>query len=274
MKRILITGASSGIGAATAVHLDRCGMEVFAAVRSPGDRPLASASGRLHAVTLDVADPDSIADAMATVSDQVGGAGLDGLVNNAGIGVPGPLEVLAADDLRQQLEVNVIGQVAVTQAALPLLRRAGGRIVFVGSVGGRLAAQFAGPYHASKFAIEAITDVWRQELEPEELAVVLIEPSAISTPIWEKAIERLDALISGSDPRLARYRDRLGDFRESLRSADEHGKAPEDVAKVIEEALTEERLDTRYVVGASGKLATALRPLIPDRLADKLAERT
>ena len=104
--------------------------------------------------------------------------------------------------------------------------------------------------------------------------MVLIEPSAISTPIWDKAVERLDAMLSGSDPRVTRYRDRLASFRESLRSADEHGKSPEDVAAKIEQALTEERPDTRYVVGASGKLATALRPLIPDRLADKLAERT
>ena len=146
--------------------------------------------------------------------------------------------------------------------------------MFVGSVGGRLAAQFAGPYHASKFAIEAIADVWRQELEPEELAVILVEPSAISTPIWDKAIERLDALISGSDPRLARYRDRL---RRLPGEPAQRGRARQGAGgrrEVIEEALTEENVDTRYVVGASGKLATALRPLIPDRLADKLAERT
>ena len=141
-------------------------------------------------------------------------------------------------------------------------------------MGGRLAAQFAGPYHASKFAIEAIADVWRQELEPEELAVVLIEPSAISTPIWDKAIERLDTMLSGSDRRLARYRERLAGFRESLQAADEHGKSPEDVAEAIEQALTEDKPDTRYVVGLAGKVATALRPLIPDRLADKLGERT
>src|SRR5215207_2507047 len=199
MKRILITGASSGIGAATALHLDGLGLEVFAAVREPGEAALASASGRLRQIALDVTDPASIAAAMATVSE--GAGGLDGLVNNAGIGVPGPLELLAPDELREQLEVNVVGQVAVTQAALPLLRTAGGRIVFVGSVGGRLATQFAGPYHASKFAIEAIADVWRQELEPEEIAVVLVEPSTISTPIWDKAIERLDSLLAGSDPR-------------------------------------------------------------------------
>jgi NAD(P)-dependent dehydrogenase (short-subunit alcohol dehydrogenase family) len=269
MQRILITGASTGIGAATALHLDRSGMEVFAAVRAAGDAP-ASASGRLRPLVMDVTDPASIAEAMSTLGE----GGLDGLVNNAGIGVPGPLELLPLDDLREQLEVNVVGQVAVTQAALPLLRKAGGRIVFVGSVGGRLAAQFAGPYHASKFAIEAIADVWRQELEPEALSVILVEPSAISTPIWDKAIERLDALLAHGDPRLARYRERLESFRDSLHSAGEHGKDPGDVAEAIEQALTEDSPDTRYVVGAAGKLATALRPLVPDRLADKLGERT
>jgi NAD(P)-dependent dehydrogenase (short-subunit alcohol dehydrogenase family) len=182
--------------------------------------------------------------------------------------------VVPIDELREQVEVNVLGQVAVTQAALPLLREASGRIVFVGSVGGRLASQFAGPYHASKFAIEAIADVWRQELDPEALSVILVEPSTISTPIWDKAIERIDALLSASDPRLARYRDRLEGVRDSLQSADEHGGSPGDVAETIAQALTEDDPDTRYVVGASGKLATALRPLIPDRLADKLAERT
>jgi NAD(P)-dependent dehydrogenase (short-subunit alcohol dehydrogenase family) len=150
------------------------------------------------------------------------GGGLDGLVNNAGIGVPGPLEGLAADDLREQLEVNVVGQVAVTQAALPLLRQAAGRIVFVGSVGGRLASQFAGPYHASKFAMQAIADVWRQELEPEEIAVVLVEPSTISTPIWDKATERLDSLLAGSDPRLGPL---SGAPRELPRQPPESGRA-------------------------------------------------
>jgi NAD(P)-dependent dehydrogenase (short-subunit alcohol dehydrogenase family) len=104
-----------------------------------------------------------------------------GWVNNAGVGFPGPLEVLALDDLRRQLEVNVIGQVATTQAMFPLVRQAGGRIVFIGSVGGILASHVAGAYHASKFAIEAVGDVWRQELEPEGIDVILIEPSAIST---------------------------------------------------------------------------------------------
>jgi NAD(P)-dependent dehydrogenase (short-subunit alcohol dehydrogenase family) len=255
---VLVTGASSGIGAATAQHLLAEGMTVYAGVEDEHDLVPSGA----RKVVLDVGSDASIARAFGEIER------LDAVVNNAGIGVPGPLEALPLDALRRQLEVNVVGQVAVTQAALPLIRRSGGRIVFVGSVGGILASQFAGAYHASKFAIEAIADVLRQELDPEDIPVILIEPSTISTPIWEKAIARLDALDVPE-----RYRERLQSFRESLRSADEHGKAPEDVAEVIAEALTDDEPDPRYVVGASGRIATALRPLIPDRLADKLAER-
>jgi NAD(P)-dependent dehydrogenase (short-subunit alcohol dehydrogenase family) len=274
MASYLVTGASSGIGAATALGLDADGHEVFAAVEPGSDTAgLATASERLSLLALDVTLPDSIAAAVDELAGRLAGRGLDGLVNNAGVGFPGPLELLALEDLRRQLEVNVIGQVAVTQAMLPLVRRAAGRIVFVGSVGGILASQFAGAYHASKFAIEAIGDVWRQELEPEGIEVILIEPSAISTPIWSKAIVYLDELLDSSSPRMARYRERLTAFRESLHSADEHGKAPEDVAEAIARALTAKKPNARYVVGVAGRFAAALRPLIPDRVADKLAER-
>jgi NAD(P)-dependent dehydrogenase (short-subunit alcohol dehydrogenase family) len=275
MASYLVTGASSGIGEATALRLDADGHEVFAAVEPGSDTAgLAAASDRLSILALDVTLPASIDAAVDEVTGRLAGRGLDGLVNNAGVGFPGPLELLALEDLRRQLDVNVIGQVAMTQAMLPLVRQAAGRIVFVGSVGGILASQFAGAYHASKFAIEAIGDVWRQELEPEGIEVILIEPSVISTPIWSKAIAYLDELRQSTSPRMNRYRERLTAFRESLHSADEHGKAPEDVADVIAQALTAKKPNARYVVGAAGKFAAALRPLIPDRVADKLAERT
>jgi NAD(P)-dependent dehydrogenase (short-subunit alcohol dehydrogenase family) len=272
---VLVTGASSGIGAATALRLDADGMQVFAGIEHEhdGSAALAGASERLRRITLDVTDDRSIQRAITEIRERAPG-GLHALINNAGVGVPGPLEILPLDALRRQLDVNVVGQVAVSQAALPLLRQAGGRLLFVGSIGGVLASQFGGAYHASKFAIEAIADVWRQELEPEDISVILIEPSAISTPIWEKAIERLDELEAAEPPELARYRERLQGFRESLHSADEHGKAPEDVAEVIAKALADKKPDTRYVVGAAGKLAAALKPLVPDRFADKLAEQT
>lgn len=275
MQNLVITGASSGIGAATALHLDQQGARVFAGVEHDGDgaAALAGASSRLRRITLDVSDDASIAAAFAEIERGLDGAGLDGVVNNAGIGYAGPLELIPRADLQHLLDVNVLGQVAVTQAALPLIRLGHGRVVFVGSIGGILASPFAGAYHASKFALEAIADVWRQELDPDGVPVILIEPSTIATPIWDKAIGYLDRLTATDDKRLKRYRERLASFRETLQSADEHGKAPEDVAEVIAEALTAKKPDTRYVVGADGKLATALRPLIPDRLADKLGER-
>src|SRR5215218_101789 len=222
-------------------------------------------------VPLDVTDA-----AFSAIDERLGGAGLDGLVDNAGIGVAGPLEVLPIERLRATFETNVIGQVAVTQAALPLLRRArdGARIVLVGSIGGRLAAQFGGAYHASKFALEAIADVWRQELEPDAIAVALVEPAAVATPIWDKAIAGIDDLLARDVPGIDRYRERLAAFRDSLRSADEHGMQPAKVAEIVAQALLEDKPDTRHVVGGAGRIATALRPLIPDRLAVRLAERT
>ena len=276
MGNVVITGASSGIGAATALALDQAGARVFAGVEREGDgaETLAGASARLKRVTLDVTSDDSIASAFEFIAREAGDTGLTGVVNNAGVGFPAPLEALPRDDLRRLLEINVIGQVAVTRAALPLLRRGiTGRVVFVGSIGGVLASQFAGSYHASKFALEAIADVWRQELDPEGIPVILIEPSTISTPIWDKAVAYLDALMASDSTRIARYGNRLRSFRETLESADEHGKDPFDVAEVIIEALNADKPDTRYVVGAGGRIATALRPLIPDRLADKLGER-
>ena len=178
MRSVLITGTSSGIGEATALRLDRAGMRVFAGVRNPadGEALTAKASDRLHPVQIDITDDASVAAAAEEIADVVGDDGLWGLVNNAGAGYPGPMETISIEDLRAQLEVNLVGHVRVTQALLPLLRAANGRLVFVGSVGGRIAFPFAGPYHMTKFAMEALADVWRQELHPDSIEVSLIEP--------------------------------------------------------------------------------------------------
>lgn len=273
MKSILISGASSGIGSATALHLDGLGMRVFAGVRDPadGEALAARASDRLHPLAFDVRDEDGITRAVSTIAETVGASGLDGLVNGAGEGYPGPLEIVPLDQIREQLEVNVIGQIAMTRAALPLLRPAHGRIVFIGSVGGRMALRFAGPYHASKYAIEAIGDCWRQELEPDGIAVSIVEPGPISTPIWSKGAERVDELLADRSPPVDRYRDALKAFRESLTSADEKGASPDKVAAVVEKALTAQRPSTRYPVGAAARFTTAVKPLVPDRLFDRIA---
>lgn len=275
MRNVLVTGTSSGIGEATALRLDEVGMRVFAGVRDPadGEALAAKASERLHPLRCDITDGSSVTQALQEVTDVVGDDGLWGLVNNAGAGYPGPLEAIAIDDLRAQLEVNLVGHVRVTQAFLPLVRAARGRLVFVGSIGGRIAFPFAGPYHMTKFAMEALADVWRQELHPDSIEVSLIEPGVMSTSIWSKAVDRVDALLASPDPVIDRYRERLGKFRSSLESGDEHGSSPADVAKSIERALTARRPATRYPVGLSARVVSQLAPVVPDRLLDVFARR-
>src|SRR4051794_39187352 len=179
MRSVLVTGASTGIGRATAMRLDSSGWRVFAGVRKQDDAESLRAEGseRLVPVILDVTDPEQIAAAAERIGAE-SDEGLQGLVNNAGVAVPGPLETIPLDDLRHQLEVNLVAYVAVTQALLPQIRRAAGRVVFLSSIGGRIAFPFAGPYHASKFATEAIGDVFRQELRPWGIEVAIVEPGS------------------------------------------------------------------------------------------------
>src|SRR5436190_20383212 len=187
---VVITGASTGIGKTCALRLDRLGFQVFAGVRrtEDGETLKRQASQRLTPITIDVTDSGSIAAAASMVATAVGDAGLQGLVNNAGIAVACPLEFLPISLLSQQLEVNVTGQIDVTQVFLPLLRAGNGRIVNMGSISGRMAYPLLGPYCASKFALEALTASLRMELRPWHIPVSIIEPGAIATPIWSKAL--------------------------------------------------------------------------------------
>lgn len=266
---IVITGTSTGIGRATALDLDRRGFVVFATVRreEDGERLRSDASDRLRTLLLDVTDEPSTRRAAAEVDKAVGTQGLDGLVNNAGIARPGPLEFLELDDLRQQLEVNVTGQVAVTQAFLPLLRRATGRIVNVGSIGGRSALPFAGAYCASKFALEALTDALRMELKSDGIEVVLIEPGSVATPIWQKAVE-----TELPDEVVARYGAALDGMKAALGETATEGESPETVARAIHHALTADPPKTRYLVGRMAYARAALQWL-PDRWRDALLLR-
>jgi NAD(P)-dependent dehydrogenase (short-subunit alcohol dehydrogenase family) len=276
MRAALITGASTGIGRATALRLDASGFRVFAGVRREQDAQALREAGseRLEPVRIDVADEASIDAAAGLVQEAVGSAGLHGLVNNAGSAIPGPLEALAIEDLRRQIEVNLIGQVAVTRAFLPLLRTARGRIVFISSIGGRLAFPFTGAYHASKWGLEAVGESLRQELRPEGLEVILIEPGTIATPLWQKGATEGERL-RGSLSREARaiYGERLDRYEKAVMKNAEQGVPPEEVAAVIETALTKRRPRTRYLVGRDAKIQARLRPLIPDRLWDRLVAR-
>jgi NAD(P)-dependent dehydrogenase (short-subunit alcohol dehydrogenase family) len=269
---IVITGASSGIGQACALHLDRLGFQVFAGVRKEADGEALrhEASARLQPILLDIIDPEQIAASVVTVSDAVGTRGLAGLVNNAGVGIGGPLEFIAIEELRRQLEINVVGQVAVTQAFLPLIRAARGRIVMMGSISGRAAAPFLGPYSASKFALEALTDTLRMELHPWGIEVVIVEPGTIATPIWEKS-RRLAEDVSRRLPpeALKLYGRGIAGVQRWIEGAERKGAPPSMVARAVEHALTAEKPKTRYLVGRDARLRAALQYL-PDRLRDRL----
>jgi len=272
----LITGASTGIGRASALHMDADGWRVFASVRRQEDAEdlRHAASDRLAPLILDVTDAEQVSAAAEQIGAEVGAAGLDGLVNNAGIAVMAPLETIALDDLRHQLEVNLISQVAVTQALLPKIRGARGRIVFISSIGGRMAMPFGAPYHASKYGIEAVTDCLRQELRPWRINVAAIEPGSIATPIWERGEKRADAAAERAPAaQEALYGKQIEGFRGAVRRTAERGIAPEKVANAVQHALTADRPRTRYLVGADARGQALLKRVVPDRLLDRIVAR-
>jgi NAD(P)-dependent dehydrogenase (short-subunit alcohol dehydrogenase family) len=280
MPSALITGASTGIGEATALRLAGAGWTVLAGVRNDqdGERLVAKdSSGRIEPIALDVTDFEQIRKAAARVSE-LGGGGeaspgrLDALVNNAGIGFGGPLELLHPDDLRKQFDVNVLGQVAVTQALLPALRAAGGRIVFMSSVGGRVAMAFTAPYAASKHAIEALGDALRVELASSNVQVALVEPGSVATPIWDKARETGDQVTV--PPQLQKeYGNVPAAMDKALKDTAKRGVPAEQVAQTIERALTSRRMKSRYVVGRDARAMIIARGLLPDHVFDRVAKR-
>jgi NAD(P)-dependent dehydrogenase (short-subunit alcohol dehydrogenase family) len=271
MKTVLVTGASTGIGRATALRLDAAGWKVYAGVRSDeaGAVLAGLASERLQPLIVDVTDAATCAAAMATV-----GGSLDGLVNNAGIAVGGPLETVALDELRNQLEVNVVGQVAMTQAALPALRAARGRIVFTSSVGGKMAAPFIGPYAASKFALEAIADSLRIELMQWGIEVCVVAPGSVATPIWDKGAGQIDDVTGGmTDAQRSLYAGSIEAFRKVLIDTGKRGVAPEKVAAAIEDALTASRPRLRRGIGLDARGQLAAASVLPKRVMNKIVVR-
>jgi NAD(P)-dependent dehydrogenase (short-subunit alcohol dehydrogenase family) len=275
MPSALVTGASTGIGRATALRLDAGGWQVFAGVRRDADADSLREAGseRLLPLTLDVTDAGQIASAGERVESETGAGGLDGLVNNAGIGMPGPLETMPMDDIRRQVEVNMFGHLAVTRAMLPSIRRAAGRIVFISSIGGRIAFPMNGPYHLAKFGIEAMGDVFRQELRPWGISVSIVEPGSIATPIWERSEREIDALLERSLATEELYGKPLGAVRRASRRLGEAGIAPDRVAARIEHALTARRPRSRYLVGLDAKFQARAKILIPARVWDRIVDR-
>lgn len=274
MGTVLVTGASKGIGEASALRLHARGLIVFAGVRQAEDGAALRAragTDRLVPVILDITDPYDVMSAARAIDERTGDRGLAGLVNNAGIAVAGPLEFIPLDELRRQLEVNVVGQLAVTQALLPSLRSARGRIVFIGSVAGRSSMPFSGAYCASKFAVEAMADALRVELADSGIDVAIIEPGTIATPIWETSLRRANELAEGMPPQLEeRYGRQLSGLRRMARRSGTSGASPDLVARAVEHALTASRPRPRYVVGSDAKFRLLLERVLPTRVRDRL----
>ena len=270
---VLITGASTGIGAACAIRLAAAGMHVYAGVRedAAGAALRAQNAALITPLHLDVTDADSIAAAVATLDAQLGAAGLNGLVNNAGIAIGGPLEVLPMHEIRRQFDVNVFGALAVTQAFLPQLRRARGRIVNMGSIAGRIALPFLGPYCMSKSALRAMTHALRLEVDACGIDVALVEPGAIATPIWKKSNAAADVMQATlQNDTLAHYSRHLEGIRRVIAKAEEQAISADAVARAVEHALTAAHPKTEYLVGNDARMRAAINAVLPQFLQDRL----
>lgn len=267
MPSVLITGAARGIGRTAALRLATIGWDVHAGVRTEVDGAgLAAAAppGRISPVLLDVTDGAQLA-----ALDDALGEHLDAVVNNAGVALSAPVEAVGLDDLRRQLEVNVVGPVAVTQAVLPRLRASRGRVIFVSSVSGRVSSPLLGPYAASKYALEALADSLRIELRPWDVKVSLIEPGSVDTDIWRNALETADeAEAQLSDAHRALYGGHIAGMRGTIKRIQKQTAPVEKVVDAIEKALTSPKPRARYVVGTDARVQLVLNTALPTPAMD------
>lgn len=265
-RTVVVSGASSGIGRAIAVRLAAEGFQVLAGVRS--DEAAAEieseGAGLIVPVRLDITNQADI----ERIAEMVGGRDIAGLVNNAGTALLGPLEFLPLDRIRQQFETNVFGHIALTQALLPRLRAATGRIVNISSISGLVAFPMSGAYAASKFALEALSDALRHELEPWGISVSLVEPGNVATPIWQKAFDAQTSAAVEFPEEASQY------YAQPEGPRSTHGMpSPGDIAEVVAVALTSNRPRSRYLVGRDAKRYARLRRLLPDSLFDRVIRR-
>ena len=268
---VVITGASTGIGRATALRLARGGFDVLAGVRREEDgAALRGEDGRIEPVLVDVTDADQV----AGLAERVAGAPLAGLVNNAGIAVAGPLEGIPLDEVRRQYEVNVFGLLAVTQALLEPIRAGHGRIVNIGSIGGRVNTPFVGPYSSSKAAVRSLSAALRRELRPWGIRVALVEPGALDTPIWRKGEQGAEQTIGALSERVRTlYARQLDALVAATRKIPAGASSPDDAAQAVEHALTAARPRTLYTVGREARIQGALHSVLPARTFDALVAR-
>ena len=272
MKSVVVTGVSTGIGWGCVKVLAARGFHVFGSVRKQADADRLSAEfgSSFTPLVFDVTDQAAVNAAARQVQEKLGATPLFGLVNNAGIANPGPLLHIDIDAFRQQLEVNVTAQVIVTQAFAPLLGAAPdrrtttpGRIVMMSSVGGKVAMPFLGPYNASKFALEAVSESLRRELMIYGVDVIVIAPGAIATPIWDKA-DALDVSRYANTP-YAKSLDRVKSYMTSMGKT---GLPPEKIGEAVHTALTSSNPKTRYTITPQ-PLTDWMSRHMPSRTVDK-----
>jgi NAD(P)-dependent dehydrogenase (short-subunit alcohol dehydrogenase family) len=276
---VLVTGASSGIGRATALHLARSGFHVFAGIRKPADgtalaSAAAAAADQVTPVIVDVTDAQQLTSAVTAIAGHVGDAGLAGLVNNAGIGVFGPLELIPVEQFRRQLEVNVTGQLAVTQAVLPLLRKARGRIVMIGSIGARFTPPFVGPLATSKSALATLSDALRQELAPWGIGVSVIEPGSIRSEAVDKLEADARAVLDDATPQgRDLYESAFLHLVAFFSGIHQKGSSPDVVAHTVEHALRAARPRSRYLSGKNARPMATVARLLPVPVQDGLRRK-
>jgi NAD(P)-dependent dehydrogenase (short-subunit alcohol dehydrogenase family) len=275
-RTVLVTGASSGIGRDIALDLAGRGFAVFASVRTEAAAAdlAKETAGRVTPLRFDVRDEAAVAAARVELLDRTGGAGLDGLVNNAGVVVAAPLEAIPLAAFEDQLAVNVVGPLRLTQAFLADLRRARGRVVNMGSISGRVSFPFVGSYAASKAALRAWTDSLRLELASAGVAVSLVEPGNVRTPIWERSERAAVALGEQfSADHLGYYETALRRFQDKVRQAGERSPDSRRVVAAVRHALTARRPKAHYLVGGDARLGVWLDRLLPVRLLDHIRRR-
>jgi NAD(P)-dependent dehydrogenase (short-subunit alcohol dehydrogenase family) len=271
MPSVLVTGAGRGIGKSIVAHLAERGWDVIAGVRSDTDAAAVTAMApqRISSVILDVTDAGHI----AALDDSLPPR-LDAIVNNAGIVVSGPMEAVTPDEWRKQLEINVIGQLAVTQAVLPRLRESRGRVVFISSVNGQLSMPLIGAYAASKFALEAAADALRMELRPWHIGVSIVEPAQTDTDMWRTADAMVDQTVDALTPAHRElYARHIAGFRKTIPLSQKLAVPTAKVSAIVEEALTARRPRARYIVGLGPKLQVALMTNIPASWRDRVLRR-
>lgn len=274
---VLVTGTSTGIGRASALYLDRLGFRVFAGVRKAEDEEAlgTEATERLTPICMDVTDAAAIARARELVSQSVGEAGLAGLVNNAGVAFHSPVELIPLDDLRALYDVNVFGMLAVTQAFLPLVRQARGRIVNISSTAEIVVAPFHSPYSSSKLAVSGFSRSLRMEMRPFGVQVAVILPGTVDTPIWHKSAEWDQQTVSNEPPSLEQqYGATFGKFRQYMANQGRSGIPPAEVARAVAHALTAKHAKHYYLVGRDAQLFNLLRAVVPERFHDWIILRS